>query len=84
MECAVVCTDAGGIKEVIRNNTDGFMVPVNDWMQIEKPLTWLLENPAEIKNYGTKARQRVEESFSLKVMVGEIEEVYEGISKRQS
>lgn len=79
MECAVVCTDAGGIKEVIRNRTDGFMVPVNDWMELQKPLTYLLENPAEIKVFGKKARQRVEEAFSLKVMVAEMEAMYAGV-----
>ena len=79
MECAVVCTDAGGIKEVIRNRTDGFMVPVNDWMELQKPLTYLLENPVEIKVFGKKARQRVEEVFSLKVMVAEMEEMYAGV-----
>ena len=84
MECAVTCTDAGGIKEVLRNNTDGFMVPVNEWKELEKPLTWLLENTDQIKAYGKNARQRVEEVFSLKVMVGEIEKVYEEIGKRES
>jgi glycosyltransferase involved in cell wall biosynthesis len=83
MECAVVCTDAGGIKEVVRNNIDGFMVPVNEWKDLEKPLTHLLGNPEEIKVYAKKARQRVEEAFSLKVMVREIEEVYEAIGNRQ-
>lgn len=84
MECTVVCTNAGGIKEVIRNNTDGFMVPVDDWKALEKPLTRLLQNPAEIKNYGAKARRRVEETFSLRVMVGQLEEAYTAIGKRQS
>ncbi|MEO7524605.1 MAG: glycosyltransferase [Ferruginibacter sp.] len=76
MECAVVCTDAGGIKEVIRNNVDGFMVPVDKWQELEQPLTHLLENPTEIKSFGKKARQRVEAAFSLKVMVAQIEQVY--------
>lgn len=80
MECAVACTDAGGIKEVIRNEADGFMVPVNNWQELERPLTWLIENPAEIKNYGAKARKRIEDAFSLKVMVNEIEEVYTATS----
>ncbi|MEO8414731.1 MAG: glycosyltransferase [Ginsengibacter sp.] len=84
MECAVVCTDAGGIKEVIRNEVDGFMVPLDKWKELEKPLTYLLENPSEIKIFGKKARQRVEEAFSLKVMVGQIEELYAVIGNRQS
>ncbi|MEO6670571.1 MAG: glycosyltransferase [Ferruginibacter sp.] len=84
MQCAVVGTDAGGIKEVLRNNIDGFMVPVSEWKELEKPLTYLLENPLEIKVYGRRARQRVEEAFSLKVMVKEIEELYGVIGNRES
>ena len=81
MQCTAVCTDAGGIKEVIRNNKDGFMVPVKDWRELEKPLTYLLQNPAAIKDYGKKARLRVEESFSLRAMIKQIEDVYLSIVK---
>lgn len=79
-ECAVVCTDAGGIKEVIRNNVDGFMLPVENWKGLLEPLSYLVNNPGEIKSYGAKARKRVEESFSLKVMVQQIEQVYATIA----
>ena len=79
-ECAVVCTDAGGIKEVIRNNVDGFMLPVENWKGLLEPLSYLVNNPGEIKSYGAKARKRVEESFSLKVMVQQIEQVYASIA----
>jgi glycosyltransferase involved in cell wall biosynthesis len=74
--CAVVCTDAGGIKEVIRPGQDGFMLPVEEWKEPVKPLSQLVENRAMIREYGEKARQRVIESFSLRAMVGQIEEVY--------
>src|SRR5205085_11815671 len=37
MECAVVCTDAGGIKELIRDKEDGFLAPVQNWKELEKP-----------------------------------------------
>ena len=81
MQCTAVCTDAGGIKEVIRDKVDGFMVPVNGWRELEKPLTYLVENPTAIREYGMKARRRVEESFSLRAMVKQIEDVYFSILK---
>ncbi len=79
MECAVVCTDAGGIKEVIRDQQDGFMVAVDQWKELEKPLAYLLQHPEEIKLYGAKARQRVQESFSLKAMVQQTEIAYSSV-----
>ncbi len=81
MECAVVCTDAGGIKEVIRNKQDGFLVPVDKWQDIQQPLRYLLQQPEEIKNYGAKARQRVQQAFSLQTMVQQTELAYQAIKK---
>ena len=79
MECAVVCTDAGGIKEVIRDQQDGFMLPVPQWKELETPLSNLIQNKALIRTYGEKARRRVQESFSLKAMVQETEDAYVAI-----
>lgn len=76
METAVVCTDAGGIKEVIRDKVDGFTVPVDAWDSIIEPIHHLVEHPNEIKTYGQKARARVEASFSMKAMVQQIESCY--------
>lgn len=77
MECAVVCTDAGGIKELIRNGEDGFLVPVDAWQEIEKPLEKLITHPEQLVQYGRKARSRVESAFSMKNMVHQIENCYE-------
>ncbi len=79
MECAIVSTDAGGIKEVIRNGKDGFTESVEDWALLEKPMEYLIQNPIEIKNFGSKARARVEESFSLTHMVNQIEVLYKSV-----
>ena len=76
MECAVVSTDAGGIKELIRHRQDGFIVPVNNWQELEKYLIQLIENPNEIKEWGAKARKRVVADFSITTMVNQTEELY--------
>lgn len=76
MECAVVCTDAGGIKELIRDKQDGFLVPVEKWTELETHLQYLLNHTDEIRRYGKLARQRVVDAFSLKQMVRQLEDVY--------
>jgi len=76
MECAIVTTDAGGIKELIRNEVDGFMKPVNDWQQLKEPLQRLISRPEMIQQYGANARKRVEDSFSITSMVNQIENIY--------
>ncbi len=77
--CAVVCTEAGGIKEVIRNGKDGFTEQVKDWESLVRPLDYLIRNPNEIKNYGQLARERVINSFSLNSMVQNTENLYHNI-----
>ena len=77
MECAIVSTDAGGIKEVIRNEIDGFTVPVNEWKKLKEPLTYLVGHPEKIKEYGVNARRRIVDAFSIKAMVRATENIYE-------
>lgn len=81
MECAIVTTDAGGIKELVRDQVDGFMIPVSQWKALKQPLSHLIENPSEIKTWGAKARRRVEESFSIKIMVEQTEQLYQQVKK---
>jgi glycosyltransferase involved in cell wall biosynthesis len=76
MECAIVATNAGGIKEVIRNEKDGFIVSVDQWDLLQNPLYYLIQNSNEIKIFGNKARSRVIESFSIETMVNKIELLY--------
>ena len=75
MECAIVTTDAGGIKEVIREE-DGLMVKVEEWYQLSDKLALLAANPELLKRYKLSARNRVIQAFSLKVMVENLEKEY--------
>lgn len=80
MECAVVATEAGGIKEVIRSGKDGLTCPVNEWGQLVEKVQILLDEPENLKEYKQAARKRVIESFSLQRMVNELENLYETFS----
>ncbi len=79
MECTVVCTSAGGIREVIRNNTDGFTAEVEQWKDLQQPLTNLIGNPSLLTDWGKRARKRVQEDFSMTTMVQETEKLYHDI-----
>jgi len=76
MECAVVSTDAGGIKEVIRNKKDGLIIPVDEWQELSTKVQSLIDEPPELSRYKLAARKRVVDSFSLATMVEELEEIY--------
>jgi glycosyltransferase involved in cell wall biosynthesis len=83
MECAIVTTDAGGIKELVRDGKDGFMKPVNEWMDLQEPLGKLIVQPELLKEFGVKARMRVMTSFSINTMVDQIENMYLDIIRQQ-
>jgi glycosyltransferase involved in cell wall biosynthesis len=76
MGCAVVSTNAGGIRQVIRNGEDGITVDVEAYAKLGTILPDLLSEPKNWVHFRNKARQRVEEAFSLKKMVRETEELY--------
>jgi glycosyltransferase involved in cell wall biosynthesis len=76
MELPMVATDAGGIKEVVRDGVEGFLKPVDQPMDLEEPLSKLVEDEDLRKEMGKRGRVRVKEAFSLERMVRELEEVY--------
>ncbi|GAA5026519.1 N-acetyl-alpha-D-glucosaminyl L-malate synthase BshA [Marivirga lumbricoides] len=73
--CAVVTTDAGGVKEVVRDGIDGLMVPVKEWEQLSVKLKGLKDDTLRNK-LAEAARLRVVEAFSLRRMVEELEMLY--------
>lgn len=79
MECAVVSTDAGGIKEVIRNKEDGLIVSADDWQELSGQVQSLIDQSSALDRYKLAARKRVVESFSLQRMVKELEGYYEEV-----
>lgn len=76
MECAVVCTNAGGTKSVIRNGDDGFLVNVSEWKDLSALIDKLVSTPLLIQQFGIKARKRVMESYPLNKTVLSLEEIY--------
>ena len=81
MECAIVSTNAGGIKEVIRNEKDGLTCEVENWMKLGELCQHLIDNPTELNNYKSASRKRVVEAFSLKRMVTELEDHYKSFEQ---
>lgn len=76
MECAIVSTDAGGIKEVIRNGEDGLTCNVEEWKKLSGLCQILIDHPEKLSKYKKAARVRAVNNFSLRRMVDELEEIY--------
>jgi glycosyltransferase involved in cell wall biosynthesis len=78
--CAPVSTDAGGIKEVIRHEKDGLICGTDEPGKLVDFTVRLLSDERYRKNIGEQARRRVEDSFSMKTIVGELERVYSEVA----
>lgn len=77
----VVCTDAGGMREAVRDGIDGFVVPVRDVDAMAEALVKLARDPELRRRMGTAARQRVLEKFTLERQTREWRALYEGLLK---
>ena len=79
MECMPACTAAGGIGELISNNKNGILVPVEDPYLLVEKLGIMLSEPEKICELGINARKKVIDNFSVEKMVFKIENVYHEI-----
>lgn len=75
----VVCTDAGGMREAVRDGIDGFVVPVRDVEAMAEALVRLARDPELRRRMGAAARQRVLEEFTLEKQTREWRALYEGL-----
>ncbi|WP_091267511.1 glycosyltransferase [Gillisia sp. Hel1_33_143] len=77
MECAIVSTNAGGIKEVIIHEQNGLTCDVSEWEKLADLCLRLINNPNELEAFKKAARERVLQEFSLNKMIKSLEALYE-------
>ena len=76
MQCPIITTDAGGIREVIREEVDGLLCGVDEPRRLVTFAEALLSDRQLRMAYGARARNRVVEHFSMEKMVAELEALY--------
>jgi glycosyltransferase involved in cell wall biosynthesis len=60
----VVCTYATGARELIREGTDGFVVPPRDVEALKQHLEFLYSRPEQARAMGESARQRILDGYT--------------------
>jgi glycosyltransferase involved in cell wall biosynthesis len=73
----VIACNSGGSPELIEDGVSGFLIPVNDSEALVSRIDELLSQPALRKTMGAKARQRIEESFSVERVLPKMMEAYD-------
>jgi glycosyltransferase involved in cell wall biosynthesis len=75
MGCVPVVTDAGGIPEVVDDRC-GIVYAKEDIDRAVAAILSLVQDRRSLQAYRVNARKRIEEGFSLKRMVRQLEDVY--------
>lgn len=74
-----VCTSVGGIPQVVRDGTEGFLVPAGDTRALANRLEQLA-NDIDLRNRMSQASQtRIREKFDIRSMVSNVEKVYSDV-----
>lgn len=64
-EVAVVSTDVGAIKEVVRDGVSGYLVPAEDPPALAAAVQRVLDDPHRAREMGRAGRAIIEEGFSI-------------------
>lgn len=87
MSCglSVVATDVGGVREVIQDGIDGFIVPPEDPFSLAERINLIIDNSSTMSTICENATKKVKSLFSKSVMIRRYEELYDYLlSKRNS
>lgn len=77
MEKAVIEADSGPAREIVEDGKSGILVPPGDPLHLAEAIVKLLQDPAKRAYLGMEARKRIRERFDIRMLVPEIQAVYE-------
>jgi glycosyltransferase involved in cell wall biosynthesis len=75
----VICTINTGGEDIVRDNLDGFVIPIRDIEKLKEKLVYLYENPEICKKMGQSAKERVSSGFTWDSYGNKIVEAYKNI-----
>ena len=78
----IVTTDVPGCRDAIDKDITGVIVPVQDYVELAKKISFLLDNPILCRKMGNAGRIRAEEIFDINKVVQKHMKIYEDLSNR--
>jgi glycosyltransferase involved in cell wall biosynthesis len=74
--CAVVATRVGGVPDVIRDGSDGFLVEVGDLDALADALARLAADPELRRRLGSAGRERVLPRYAVDRLIDDVDGLY--------
>jgi len=75
----IVASKVGGIPEIVRDETNGYLIPVGDTARLLDRLDALLGNPKHAQEMGRAGRSIAQAEFSIPAMVAGNYQVYQSL-----
>lgn len=76
MRVPVICTDAEGLSENVKNNVSGIVVPVRNPFVMAEKIEFMAQNPQIRESMGTEGRGRVLRLFNLEDQINAFDNLY--------
>jgi Glycosyltransferase len=73
----VVCTDAGGDREMVRDGVNGYVVPMRDSRTLAEKVNLMLADAETRERMGAAGRRIAGEEFDWKLIAAQTKKVYE-------
>ncbi len=78
----VIATTNTGAEDIVRDEKDGFIIPIRDVEKLKEKLVYLYENPEVCRAMGQSARERVSSGFTWNDYGEKIISIYERVLKK--
>jgi len=75
-EVPVIVSNAGGLKEVVKEGETGIVVNPGNAMEIANAISFFVDNPSLISQYGKRGRKFVIDNFDWKKNLVQIGDIY--------
>lgn len=72
----VIATDAGGIKEIVKNNETGILIPKDNFNALIDAIFSIKYNPSYTQNMVLQAKECVRNNFSIERMIFKYTDLY--------
>jgi len=73
----VVATDVGGVRDAVRHDENGLVVPARNPEALAAAIDALLADPERGQTMGARGRERARSEFSADAVIGRLERLYE-------
>lgn len=75
----VVCTNVGGLKEIVFDDYNGFVVPPKDVLKLKEKLKLLIQDKDKMREFSINARKVAEDKYNWQENASIMEKLYKSI-----